>query len=355
MALPSPIDGLAEPVVEVYAEAERQMLALMARYLAKGKDVPNWAEVKLAEVQFLQRQMRRLVADMSNRAASEVALSLARAYNRGGAQAAADLAALLKVSLEEASAPLRGLPPVESLVAETMGYLGSKPVQRRILRATTDAYRSIVAQSAAQILTGTQTRLAATQAALDRFAAAGLRGFRDSAGRDWSMETYAEMATRTAANRAFKAATLDRFAEYDIDLVIVPDTPGSCELCQPWEGEVLSISGESDKYPSVEEAEGAGLGHPNCTHRYSAYQEGVTREYDPTLSEAENAELYANQQKLRYLERKTREAKRLEAAAMSPEAKRAARAKVRARQAQIREHVDRTGVRRQNYREQVRA
>jgi hypothetical protein len=91
----------------------------------------------------------------------------------------------------------------------------------------------------------------------------------------------------------------------------------------------------------------------NCTHAYSAYQEGFTPELKPALDDAKNAELYANNQKLRYLERKTREAKRLEAAAMDPVAARQAKAKVATYQAKIREHVNNTSVKRLTYREQI--
>lgn len=347
----SPAGNIAEGVVEIYAEAERLILARMAAYLKKDSEAPDWMERKLLEVQFLKRQTAHLVNDLGNRAASEVAVALAHAYNRGGAAAAADLAGLLKISLLEASAPTYGLPPVELLVSELMGNLNA--AGKQILRSTDDAFRRIVAESAAQVLTGTQTRLQATQTALDRFAQQGIPGFINRADQNMNIASYAEMATRTSASKAFRQASTDRIQQYGLDLVIVPDTPGSCPLCSPWEGQVLSISGDTPGYSTVADAEAGGLGHPNCTHAYSAYQEGFTPELKPALDDAKNAELYANNQKLRYLERKTREAKRLEAAAMDPVAARQAKAKVATYQAKIREHVNNTSVKRLTYREQI--
>jgi hypothetical protein len=235
-------ENLAANVVEMYAEAERTLLARIARSLAKGLDAPDWVTRKLAEVQFLQRQTERLVADLGNRAASEVALALAHAYNRGGASAVVDLAALLEVSLEEAAAPLYGLPPVELLVAETMGFLVA--THPRILRATMDAYRSVIAEAAGRVLTGSETRRQAAQFALDRFAARGITGFVDKAGRGWNLVSYVEMAMRTGCGKAAVQGHIDRLQEYGLDLVIVSDAPKECPLCRPWEGKVLSIGGD---------------------------------------------------------------------------------------------------------------
>lgn len=101
------------------------------------------------------------------------------------------------------------------------------------------------------------------------------------------------------------------------------------------------------KYHTLEEAKAAGLFHCNCRHSISAYQEGVT----PPMGDVADPEGYAASQKLRYLERKTRESKRLEAAAMNPTALRAAKARTAAYQGKIRDHCAATGAKRQPWRE----
>ncbi len=100
---------------------------------------------------------------------------------------------------------------------------------------------------------------------------------------------------------------------------------------------------------SVDEAIRAGLMHPNCRHSLSAYLPGVTRAPRNTA----DPEGDAARQKLRRLERETRKAKLEAAGALTPEAKRAAEAKVRELQARIREHVDSSSVFRQRHREQI--
>ena len=40
----------------------------------------------------------------------------------------------------------------------------------------------------------------------------------------------------------------------------------TCPICASWEGVVLSVSGNSSTYPSLDSARASGLFHPNCKH-----------------------------------------------------------------------------------------
>lgn len=344
---PALAENLAQKVVSLYADAERVLLARIARALAKGIEAPEWVELKLLEVQFLKRQTAALVASLGDRAAAEVAVALAEAYNRGGASAAADLAALLKVTLAEVSAPLVGLPPVELLISEAMRKLIA--ANKRGELVVVEAFRSIVTETAAQVLIGTETRRQAAQAALDRFAARSITGFVDRAGRGWNLESYTEMVMRTSCGNAAVEGHIDRLQANGFDLVIVSDAPKECPLCTEWEGKVLSLSGSDPRYPSLDQARSDGLHHPNCRHSLGAWQPGITR----PMGETADPEGYADSQRLRYLERKVRAAKRIEAAAMDDAARKAAHAKVMAAQKEIRDHVAATGSKRLPYREQI--
>lgn len=102
-------------------------------------------------------------------------------------------------------------------------------------------------------------------------------------------------------------------------------------------------------YPTLDEARAAGLFHCNCRHSVSAYQEGITR----PMTNTEDPEGYAAQVRLRELERRVRQDKRLEAAAMDPVAKRKAQASLAKHRAQIRDHVATTSARRKPWRESV--
>jgi len=65
--------------------------------------------------------------------------------------------------------------------------------------------------------------------------------------------------------------TANRLVEQGHDLVKVSTHRGACELCQPWQGKILSITGKTKGYPTLEEAKAAKLFHPRCRHAYGLY------------------------------------------------------------------------------------
>ena len=65
--------------------------------------------------------------------------------------------------------------------------------------------------------------------------------------------------------------TANRLVEQGHDLVKVSTHRGACELCQPWQGKILSITGKTKGYPTLEEAKAAKLFHVNCRHAYGLY------------------------------------------------------------------------------------
>jgi hypothetical protein len=72
------------------------------------------------------------------------------------------------------------------------------------------------------------------------------------------------MVARTTTMEAHLQGTANRLVEQGHDLVKVSTHRGACELCQPWQGKILSITGKTEGYPTLEEAKAAGLFHPNC-------------------------------------------------------------------------------------------
>lgn len=356
---PDLASGLARATVEVYAEAERILLARIARTLGANLDSPTWAEEKLLQVQLLRLQAEQLLLALTGQVEQTVAEAVAVAYNRGTAAAVSDLASVLGVALEQVADPVPGSAAVQRLVAEAVTNVTA--THARILRTVLDVYRQVVADTSAQVLTGTVTRREAAQRALDRFAARGVTGFVDRAGRGWQLESYVEMAVRSTTARAAVNAHADRLQQLGQDLVIVSDAPQECRLCRPWEGKVLSLSGGTvgtiagsrgvRVAGTLAQARSEGLFHPGCRHSTGLYQPGITRLPGRTADPQGDAD----RQKLRYLERQTRQAKRLEQVALDDDARAKAAARVRARQAQIREHVATTSAKRQPQRERIGA
>ncbi|RLV56052.1 capsid protein [Aeromicrobium phragmitis] len=344
--------GLTDQLVAVYQEAEQVLLGRIARALAANMDAPDWAERKLLQMQLLQAQTVRQVAELTGKSSEEIAAAIVRSYNRGAAMAEQDLAELVARS---ATAPMvpPGLPAVEGLVSETVAHV--QLANQRILRAADDIYRQVIASAAPQVLLGTQTRREAAQSALNRFANRGITGFVDSRGRQWAMESYVEMSMRAGVMNAQVQGHVERLLSRGQDLVIVSDAPQECALCRPWEGKVLSLTGSQHVDVRVagtlDAARSAGLFHPGCRHSVSLFIQGVTKRPTDTADAASQHD----REHLRSRERQVRKWKRREAVALDDAAREQARAKVRHYQAQIREHVASSSAKRQRHREQLGA
>lgn len=103
--------------------------------------------------------------------------------------------------------------------------------------------------------------------------------------RQWSLEQYAEMLIRTKAVEARNRGLINRMVENGYDLVQVSAHAG-CDLCQPWEGKILSVTGNTKGYPTVKQAEDKGLFHPNCKHAINTLipeLAEVTNAYNPNI------------------------------------------------------------------------
>lgn len=331
----------AAQIRAIFDRAELVILAEVRRRILKGLKTPGWAERKAAEIAEMRQWLRRHTAEFLSEAAPEVRRIVRQAYDEGAAAVAEQLKAANLLDIHPQ--PFEPGARIRALASDTVTVLAS--TSRAILRTTLDAYRDVIEAAAGEVVTGVSTRWAATKRALEAFADRGITGFVDEAGRRWDLGSYAEMATRTAVMRSAKEGAVDRYEAAGEDLVIVSDHWEECDLCRPWEGKILSLKGRTPGYPTIDQAEVAGLFHPNCRHTVSLYTPGLTRtpRTQGPESPAEARLIYQERMQQRRLERGIRQWKRREAAALDDEARERAGAKVaewtRALQAHIR-HVN---------------
>ncbi len=362
---PRLVAGLAERVGAMYAHAEAQLVALVARYARDGLDTPAWVARQQTQLLALRGAVAHTLAGVTPRSTAAVREAVSAAARIGDRAAQADLGRRLhdrSVSAASAIDPAA----VHALAEEAVGLVvGTHP---RILRATEDAYRRVVAQVAASTVTGVVSQRQAVQQAVNAFAREGVTAFVDSRGRRWHMDTYAEMAVRTATFRALNAGHSARLIAAGHDLVVISHHPRPAPVCRPFEGKLVSLTGRTPNGPvtapavfgghpvtghvvaSMAEAEARGLHHPNCRHRHSLWRPGVDMPAPAPYDEQQ----YRDEQRLRGLERAARAARRQAAAAVTPAATRQAAARIAAVDDEIARHVAATGVPRRAYREQLR-
>lgn len=375
-ASPDMAYDLARAVAVLYEDAELALLEKLQRALAEGIDSPRWAELKFAAIGNLRAAVEEVSNALMQDADGAIGRAVAEAYRRGGQSAVAEFGALPEGLRHAAARALPNASTVDRLAASAVR--DTRPVYARITRAVTDAYQSVINRASSSVLLGGLTRRQASQRALDQFAQNGITSFTDRAGRNWEMASYAEMAVRSITGRAAIEGHTDSLLAIGQQLVIVSDSPLECPLCRPWEGEILSINGQSGPHtlrlPSVlsqpklfrapetvpvhvagslTEARAAGLFHPNCRHNLSAYLPGVTTR--PQSPPHPQGATYEDTQQQRYLERQVRAWKRRSAVAMDDAARTKANAHIRAYQARIRQLTAETGLRRKSSREQIGA
>jgi hypothetical protein len=350
---PGLVEDLSTGIRDLYADAEARLLGIVARQLTDGFEAPGWAVAKLTDIQPLRRSAQQVVDALSTAVDLEVWNVVAEAYNVGARAGLAELGALGNDEVRRIAETTPATRAVDRLAQETVDLVTE--THRGILRGVEDGYRQVIAEVSATPLLGIDTRRQATQRAMERFSDRGLRTFVDKSGRAWQMTSYAEMATRTSVGRAAVEGHTDRLRAAGLDLVIVSNAPQECPVCRPYEGKVLSIDGPGEPHEvdvehalddgrtvrvhvagSLNAARARGFQHPNCRHSVAAYLAGVTRAPEDA---SEDPDGYEATQKQRAIERGIRKWKNRAASATTPEAKRAAEARVRAWQGRMRGHL----------------
>ncbi len=102
---------------------------------------------------------------------------------------------------------------------------------------------------------------------------------RDSAGRRWELESYAEMIARTDLMNSYNQGVASQILHSGGDLAYITSYAScECKICLEWEGEVVSITGKTAGYRTLDDAYGEGLFHPNCKHNLRPYIEEFWKE-----------------------------------------------------------------------------
>ena len=153
---------------------------------------------------------------------------------------------------------------VELLQANLTGrmYAATQVVGRQVA----DAYRRAGLWAIQQGLIGGETTREVSKRIVADLRKRGLTAFVDKRGREWNLRNYADMVAQTTTMEAELQGTANRLLEAGEDLVQISEHLDECERCRPWEGKIISLTGATKGYPTLEEAKAAGLFHPRCLH-----------------------------------------------------------------------------------------
>lgn len=297
-----------------------------------------WQAAKLRDIRRFRRENTAILGEYRDRIDADTRTLLEEEAAQGGADG------FFRMSDERMTALLNEM------------QQANEQSECAALRYMNDVYRKTILRTAAAMQAGGQTLQQATDAATRDFLDQGIACIRYRNGRRVNISTYAEMALRTAGTRAMLMGEAAQRERLGLDTVLVSQYGACSKTCLPWQGLVYvddvfqpyhgprtpggtyGISRNGRQYPLLSVAMQGGLFHPNCRHTLSTWVEGVStrpRPMDKAKVEAA-AQLEAKQ---RALERSVRKAKRQAAGLCDPAAAKAARARVRAAQKELRDFV----------------
>ena len=197
-----------------------------------------------------------------------------------------------------------------------------------VLRKMDDVYRQVIYRAQANMTAGAKTLRQAVDMAAKEFLERGIDSVTYKDGRKVNIASWAEMALRTASQRATFLGEGQKRAEWGIYTVLMSAHDNCSPWCLPYQGTVLiddvytSISPEqaeeqSKEYgaPLLSEAMRNGAFHPNCRHTLTTFFPGITQ-VPPPVDDAKAERMYRAEQHQRYIERNIRKYKRLVAGSL---------------------------------------
>ena len=329
------IDNLVEDftseMVDFLKKEESDMLRITKARLARGVTQDGWAEKKLKEVTAMKKQLIHAQRNTTSKIYRELEAQMNAIYTRGyhtGLPASYDDFLHGKT--------IRIPPSVRALILERAEALQRS--QLLMLRSAQDGYKEVIGSVLDAVALGTKSKKQALQSALNKFADKGLTGFIDKANKHWDLATYTEMAIRTGSMNAHRQGSIDRNQDQGNDLMIVSSHGITCPFCAPYEGQVISISGNTPGYPSLDQAIADGLFHPNCKHVMTGYIPGLTV-VKPQFADYKPDQYDVTQQQ-RANERQIRKWKKRSNVAITDDAKKLSGDKVRFYQKKQRDLLD---------------
>lgn len=340
---------IPDELIALYSAAEIVLLTAMVEAIIAGIDTPEWEAQQTGAMLAFRDQARTIAAELGQKMPGMVADAVDEAGRMGREAADEALAGIPDRPIPPGTPPRPDTPESQRTKQQATQVLAE--MTQRLPGAAGELYGKVTTQVTARYNPNTGTRLDAAQQALDILTRRGITGFKDSAGRNWSLSSYLEMKSRTIVTQELIDSHTDRMTERGHVLLVVSSHSNPSPQCQPFEGQILSLDGQSGTriMPSavtdnavkvrvkatLREARARGFEHPNCRHAVSAYVAGASR----TFSTRPQAAGYEATQDQRRMERRIRELKRQQITAVTPERKRQVNRQLKAHQAQLKTHI----------------
>lgn len=253
-------DEQAQSLIKLYAQAEQDITKRIERALERDNDIVYLSGVK--------RNVDIIIEDLKDGGRKWVDKVVPMFY-KSGAEYANRYVKDAGVSVI-AGPWLGGIHQHAMQVLAEATYTRIDNISNTIGRQFDDIYRKLQLETLRGTVAGYDAWGQAARDLKRQFEERGITGFVDKRGREWSIERYVDTVARTVPMEAHLGGTANRLLEQGFDLIEISTHSNPCDKCLPWQGEILSLTGKTEGYPTLAEARAAGLFHPRCRHAFSA-------------------------------------------------------------------------------------
>lgn len=372
MLSPEFLAALPESVVALFLQVEEDLLEDIARRIAKTDgitDTAKWQAWRYEQVKLFSSNALQTLAQATGKSKEEL-VQLFREAALETLAADNDIYTAAGLTVPETLSPT-----LQNILQS--GYLQTGQMMENFTATTantvTRQFENALDRAWLQINTGGFTYQQAIRKAIQTLAQDGLCAIVYPSGHRDTIETAVRRAVLTGVNQTAAKLQIARMEEMGCEFVEVTAHPGARPSHAVWQGKVFhrgdgtSVNGVY--YPpfvqSTGYGTGAGLGGWNCRHNFFPFFPGLSkRAYtNEMLAQLDAKEIsyqgkdytrYEASQMQRALERKIRKAKR-EYLSLDAAGQDTAESAVKLRQAraQLNDFLKETGLRQDNFREQV--
>lgn len=268
-------------IAELYKEMELHLIRSMQRNLgrhlkdeiAEGKEWKMWQAEKLKELKRYQRQNKDIVNFYTSNLSKDIAEILKEEFKQGHKS---EIKKYNKLFDKKVSDSFFKLNDRKANVLIDVVNNDLDEANKAVLRMMNDEYRQTIHKAATFASNGVMTQKQAVDMATKDFLSRGLAVIEYKDGKRVNIASYAQMAVRTASQRAMLMGEGEFRKSIGETNVIISKHGTACKLCQPHESKVyiddVYSGGKADgKYELLSNAMKQGLFHPNCRHGISTY------------------------------------------------------------------------------------
>lgn len=255
-----PTEKAAAYLVAIYEQLEKNLEQEIKDAAALGfTDVVRDLKVRQARVQVL-------IIKAEQAATPVIAALSSSGYQLGADFSLKQLRKIFPASEVNAILSAQDRAAAQVLAENAVGQY--QKVNQLIGRRVDDVLRQIALQeTTVSVATGEATQTAAERLSLALQRAGltqtnGITHFLSINGRNYRLGPYSKMVARTTVREAATEGMKNRLLQNELDLVLIDDgAEDACDICQPYQGQTYSLSGESQEYPQAIDLPPF---HPNC-------------------------------------------------------------------------------------------